>query len=58
LEPYLEKILICLLYYWIVVYSGMDKIQWARGLFPFLSKSLAIKGETLKVQGHPKTVSS
>ena len=36
----------------------MGKKQWARGLFPFLSKSWAIEGEMLKVQEHPTTVSS
>ena len=28
----------------------MDEMQWARGLFPFLSKSWAIEGEMLEVQ--------
>ena len=35
------KVLISLLYHWIVLYSGME-MQWARGLFPLLSKLWAI----------------
>ena len=31
------KVLISFMYHWIVLYSGME-MQWARGLFPLLSK--------------------
>ena len=43
------KFLICIFYY-IILYSGMDKMQWARGLFLFLSKSSANRIDVTQVR--------